>query len=169
MMLWNISDRADPPAVKIADRHYSRQKPGTPQFVSPGRCLVLLTPEQDALWVTSWPFAEYVKHDWAGAWMNSWFRNESPYLASEMIIQAVAATRWYWPETPSLGMVTFIDPKKVKPIKRRGKDMWGYTYMKAGFLPVGATKGGLLAFQLLPEDMPEPMPPYGVQFSLYKL
>jgi hypothetical protein len=28
------------------------------------------------------------------------------------------------------------------------------TYIKAGFKPVGKTKSGLLAFQLLPEDMP---------------
>lgn len=56
-MNWTISHRFDPLAVAIADRHYNRQKPGTPQFVPPGRCLVLLGGE--ALWVTSWPFAEY--------------------------------------------------------------------------------------------------------------
>ncbi len=38
--MWHLSDRADPAARVIADRHYSRQKPGTPQFVPPGRCLV---------------------------------------------------------------------------------------------------------------------------------
>lgn len=40
-MIWQLSDRADPEARRIADRHYNRQKPGTPQFVPPGRCLVL--------------------------------------------------------------------------------------------------------------------------------
>lgn len=30
----------------------------------------------------------------------------------------------------------------------------GLTYEKAGFHYAGKTKGGLLAFQLLPEDMP---------------
>jgi hypothetical protein len=65
-MYWNISYRADPKALPIADRHYNRQKPGTPQFVPPGRCLVLLTENADALWVSSWPFAEYVKHAWGG-------------------------------------------------------------------------------------------------------
>lgn len=58
---WRRSDRADPAALILADRHYSRQKPGTPQFVQPGRCLVLVTEDRTALWVTSWPFAEYVK------------------------------------------------------------------------------------------------------------
>lgn len=55
-------------------------------------------------------------------------------------------------------MITFIDTKKVKPIKRHGKDTWGYTYEKAGFRFVGKTKKGLLALQLLPEDMPPPSP-----------
>lgn len=59
-MRWHISDRADPRARVIADRHYNRQKIGTPQFVPPGRCLVLLTEKADALWITSFPFAESV-------------------------------------------------------------------------------------------------------------
>lgn len=40
-MIWSLSDRFDPRARGLADRHYNRQKPGTPQFVPPGRCLVL--------------------------------------------------------------------------------------------------------------------------------
>ncbi len=39
-MIWHISHRADPFARDIADRHYNRQKIGSPQFVPPGRCLV---------------------------------------------------------------------------------------------------------------------------------
>lgn len=160
--LWRLSHRADRAALPIADRHYNRQKPGTPQFVPPGRCFVLLASLGSSLWVTSWPFAEYVKHRWPGAWVCSCFRRESgPHLASEMIRQAVAATRWKWPEIPALGMVTFIDPEKVKPIRRHGKDVWGYTYMLAGFEPDGETEGGLLAFRLSPERMPDAMTPAG--------
>jgi hypothetical protein len=66
---WWTSHRADPRARVLADRHYNRQSVGTTHFVPPGRCLVLLTKQADALWVTSWPFAEYVKHAWAGAWI----------------------------------------------------------------------------------------------------
>ena len=157
-MMWKKSHRADKRALGIADRHYNRQKPGTPQFVPPGRCFVLLSMDENALWVTSWPFAEYVKHAWPGAWVNSLFRNESDLKASDLIRQAVAATRWRYGEPPELGMISFIDSQHVKPIKRRGKEMWGYTYLKAGFQHVGETKGGLLAFQLLPQDMPDPEP-----------
>jgi hypothetical protein len=159
-MVWTISYRADPLAVGIADRHYNRQKPGTPQFVPPGRCLVLLSDQ--AVWVTSWPFPEYVKHAWPGAWINSSFRREGgSMIASEMILQAVAATRWHFRESPSLGMVTFVDGSKV----RRKRDP-GRCYLRAGFKAVGETKGGLLAFQMLPDAMPEPQPPLGVTLDL---
>jgi len=154
--VWRISDRAEPRARLIADRHYNRQKPGSPQFVPPGRCLVLTCTVGSALWVTSWPFAEYVKHQWAGAWVNSAFRRESGPLASNLIRQAVAITRWFWPDVPHLGMITFIDRDKVK-----GKKDFGYCYRCAGFKEVGETKGGLLALQLLPCDMPKALIPVG--------
>lgn len=156
-MIWHLSHRADQRAREIADRHYNRQKIGAPQFVPPGRCHVLYGENEaggKAFWVTSWPFAEYVKHAWAGAWVCSAFRNEGLGEASDLIRQAVASTLFKYPDVPELGMITFIDMKKVRPIRRWHKDVWGYTYMKAGFRLVGKTKAGLLAFQLLPEDMP---------------
>lgn len=160
-MLWRLSNRADPVACSIADRHYNRQKPGTPQFVPPGRCIVLLNVEATSLWVTSWPYAEYVKHRWPGAWVNSCFRREGGARASDLIRDAVAVTRWIYGEPPALGMVTFIDVDKIRA-RREG---WGKCYIKAGFEPDGETKGGLMAFRMPPEKMPNPEPPwYGTLF-----
>lgn len=159
-MRWVVSHRADPRAVRLADRHYSRQKHGTPQFVPPGRCLVLLTEAGDALWVTSWPFAEFTKHAWAGAWVCSLFRNESEHLSSELIREAVAATKAEW-EAPELGMITFVKTDAV----RRKRDP-GRCYVKAGFKRVGKTKGGLVALQMLPNEMPEAEPPLSAQYEL---
>lgn len=156
-MTWEISHRADARAAALADRHYSRQKIGSPQFVPPGRCLVLWQPK--AYWVTSWPFAEWVRHAWAGAWVCSAFRNEGAGLSSELIIEAVAATRWRYPEVPALGMVTFVDPGKVPVIRRRGNDIYGYCFRKAGWDHIGCTKGGLWTWQLTPDRMPEPAKP----------
>ena len=162
-MRWRLSNRADPTARVIADRHYNRQKIGTPQFVPPGRCLVLLSEVGGgALWVTSWPFAEYTKHAWAGAWVNSCFRNEGAGLSSELIREAIAVTRWRWPEVPELGMITFVDAGKVR--KKRDP---GRCYRKAGFKHVGFTKGGLWAFQLTEEAMPEPLAPDSRQLVLF--
>jgi hypothetical protein len=156
-MHWRLSHRADQEAIPLADRHYNRQKPGTPQFVPPGRCIVLLA--EDALWVTSWPYPEYVKHAWPGAWVNSLFRNEGSVLSSLLIRDAIAATRYYW-EPPELGIVTFVDASKVRSMHP------GYCYLKAGFLRAGKTAGGLIALQMKPEEMPEPAPPANAQLLL---
>jgi hypothetical protein len=134
---------------------------GATQFVPPGRCLVLLTADADALWVTSWPLAEYVQHAWAGAWICSAFRNESRSLSSDLITAAVAATRARWPEVPALGMVTFVDATKT----RRKRDP-GRCFRRAGFKHVGFTQGGLYALQLLPGEMSAPAPAAGTQASL---
>lgn len=167
-MIWHSSNRADPKARELADRHYNRQKIGSPQFVPPGRCCVFYTQTKtgEAFWVTSFPYAQYVHHQWAGAWVCSAFRNEGAGIASEMIREAIAATRAFFGEPPELGMITFIDTKKVNPIFVHGKKHWGRTYELAGFKCVGKTKGGLLAFQILPQDMPNPeeaLPPITVQ------
>jgi hypothetical protein len=164
-MPWQVSHRADQRARIIADRHYNRQKIGTPQFVPPGRCFVLLTHCERAFWVSSWPFAQYVKHAWGGAWVCSAFRSEGAGTASELIRSAVAATRYFWPEVPNLGMITFIDRAKVQPIKVRGVPTWGRTWFKAGFEYVGETKGGLMALQLKPENMPAASAAYGPNFT----
>ena len=159
-MIWTISHRADKKARVIADRHYNRQKPGTPQFVPPGRCFVLR--QKRAVWVTSWPFAQYVKHAWPGAWVNSCFRRQGGrQIASEMIWDAVAATRWYWPDIPEQGLITFVDESKV-----RAKEKIGRCYLETGFHHVGFSKGGLWAFQMLPGEMPLPEPPLGVTLNL---
>ena len=166
-MLWRISHRFEPFARAIADRHYNRQKIGSPQFVPPGRCLVL-TAETDtgrALWVTSWPFAEFVRHAWAGAWVNSAFRNEGAGQSSDLIRQALAATRFYFGDPPSLGLITFVDRDKVKPTMVRGERVWGWTYLKAGFRIVGESKGGLLALQIDPDQIPPAEPAVGAQLG----
>jgi hypothetical protein len=164
---WQVSWRADPVARGIADRHYNRQSVGATQFVPPGRCVVLTTvgstKESGCLWITSWPIAEYVQHAWAGAWMCTAFRNETPelHLSSDLIRDAVAATLSNWPEPPPLGMVTFIDPTKT----RRKRDP-GRCFRRAGFVDVGVTGKGLIALGLDPDSMPDPLAPVGTQESL---
>lgn len=157
---WKISHRFDTRALPLADRHYNRQKVGSPQFVPPGRCVVLLTECQRALWVTSWPYAEYTKHRWAGAWVNTLFRNEGAGLSSSLIRCAVAATLAKWPTPPSLGLVTFVNPRKIR------SDNPGFCYLRAGFVRDGYTKGGLVVLRLKRENMPEPQPPITDQLVL---
>jgi hypothetical protein len=159
---WRPSWRADPAARALADRHYNRQAPNAPQFVPPGRCLVLLTADRSAVWVTSWPIAEYVKHAWAGAWTCSLFRNEGTALSSELIARAVAHTRAHWPEVPAGGFVTFVDPART----RRKRDP-GRCFRRAGWRHVGFTAGGLYVLQQLPAAMPAAEPVPGTQLPLF--
>lgn len=158
-MNWHISHRADPSARVIADRHYNRQSIGAVNFAPPGRAFVLVIPGV-AFWITSWPFAEYVKHAWPGAWVCSAFRNERPDLhrSSDLIREAVAATRWRWPDVPSLGMITFVDTAKTRHKRDPGR-----CYRRVGFKPATprATAGGLVALQLLPAAMPDADAPIG--------
>ena len=156
-MNWHISYRLDRDARVMADRHYSRKTHGHHNFSPPGRLLVLVGVKGKAYWTTSWPFAEYTKHAWAGAWLCSAFRNEGEGLSSDLIRQAVAATRWKFGDPPDLGMITFVDEGKVR--KKRDP---GRCFLRAGFVHAGYTKGGLLALQLMPENVPPAEKPVGV-------
>ncbi len=126
-MHWYLTYRADPRAARLADRHYSRGTIGAVQFAPPGRCLVLLNREASAVWVTSWPYPEYVLRAWKDAWLCTLFRNESSLLSSELIREAVAVTRWRYGESPMSGMITMIDETKI-----RHKRDTGRCYRKAG-------------------------------------
>ena len=103
--------------------------------------------------MTSWPFAEYVRHAWPGAWVCSAFRNEGRYKASELIREAVVRTAEKYGEPPENGMISFIDRRYVKPyVTPKGREIYGQTFRQAGFCEVGITKQAkLLAFQMTPE------------------
>lgn len=184
-MKWKVSHRCDPAGRALADRHYSRQSIGAKNFVQPGKTFVLVHEADylegaDAVWVTTWPFAEYVRHAWAGphptdltraiptrlkkdgsffcdtetpgTWNNALFRNESKILSSDLILQAVAATLAHWGPAPSMGMVTMVWSDKV-----RSKRDIGRAYLAAGFTHVGQTAAhDKDVFLLSPENMPVP-------------
>lgn len=59
-------------------------------------------------------------------------------------------------------MVTFVDTEKVRHKRDPGR-----CYRKAGWKPCGYTKGGLLALQLLPKDMPQAIKPLDKQLWLF--
>lgn len=159
-MRWAMSHRFDQRAVAVADRHYSRQKPGTSQFMPPGRALVfILHGVEVAVWGST--LQKHVLHQWPQAWVNSFFRNESSQLSSELIIEAEAATRFAWGDPPLFGFITFVDPTKV-----RSKRDPGYCYLAAGWRRIGETRTGLHVLQRRPEDAPVARPAIGYQLRL---
>lgn len=148
---WTKVERADYRARKLADHHYSRKHIGAHEFCPPGDNIVLCLLSEDelsaqAFWVSHRPnpYARLSKprQDGMDYWDNSYFRMERSedsdlqIPASELIVEALRITRYFWndPEVePKDGFHTFIDPKHVAPIRRRGEDFWGYSYIKAGF------------------------------------
>jgi hypothetical protein len=170
-MRWRMSNRFDPAAARLADRHYSRQTPGSPQFVPPGRCLVLVAGAPvRALWVTSWQATQYTDHAWAGSWVCSLFRNEGAGLSSSLIVEAVAVTRWWRTQAASWRhdaepeqMITFIKPDEIQSQNP------GYCYKRAGFKTIGRSKTrGYPALGLPRAAWPAPLRPAGTggQISL---
>ena len=165
-MIWERSDRFDPRAVRLADQHYPRQKKGSNQFVRPGSCLVFYAgvSPREAVWVTSWQ--KFVGHPWPGAWECSTFRNANIGVASELIRDAVAATRWHYGAPPEQGMITFVDPAKVKG------NPPGNCFLRAGFRHIATMlptkrRGILHVLRLEPDDMPQPEPLFQRQISLF--
>ncbi len=110
---WFAVSKADPRARALADRHYSRQKPGTPQFCRPGQNIVLLTQDGRALWVSWRPKPGIQRMDGLDAIECTMFRNEGPYLSSDLIREAVELTLAKWGR-PKDGLLTYIAHEKVR-------------------------------------------------------
>jgi hypothetical protein len=138
---WYRVHHRDRRAVTMADRHYSRQHPGTPEFTRPGHKIVLLHVAPDgtpaALWASQRPApgSGAVRADGRDCWDCSIFRVEARTVpASALIREAVAITWGKWREIPpSDGFITTINPRKVQPVMRRNRPLWGYCFLKAGW------------------------------------
>jgi hypothetical protein len=116
---WIEVTKYDPRAAALADRHYSRQRPGTRQFMPPGRTLILLTPDARAVWGVS------LNLDPRGSrrWRCTLFRNEGDALSSDLIRAATAATFATWSERyglPGVPLTTEVDPEAVRPKRDPG-------------------------------------------------
>lgn len=181
-MRWRESWRADPRAREIFDRHYSRRASsvGKKQFVAPSRHVVLVIPAA-AMWVTTWQLEQYVDHAWPGAWLCSAFRNESPlsetnpggYRSSELVAEAIAATRHELGEPPAGGMVTFVDESKTRRKRDPGRCFRRVGFHVSGSAPCCAGKPertidrGLLVLHLAPDAMPPPCAPLRTQGVMF--
>lgn len=138
---WLLVTKGDDSCRRLADRHYSRQTVGSPQFTRPGRNLVLRTAMGDAVWVT-W---SGLRDDGLDAWECTIFRNESAGLSSDMIRAAVAATVAEWGAPPADGIITYVDADKVRSINP------GYCFKVAGWRQIGRSKWrGLALLQYKP-------------------
>lgn len=139
--LWYETNKGDPTVVRFADRHYSRVKRGTNQTGGPGKTLALITPDQQAVWITKWNVGAG-NMDGYDAFRCSLFRNEGAALSSTLIMAAMVhtETKWSWASPPA-GWITHVDGTKVQSRNP------GYCFKKAGWNCIGITARGLLIFQ----------------------
>jgi hypothetical protein len=159
---WSISTCGDFAARVFAVPHYSRQSPDG-KLGGPARQLVLTIGDPIlALWISTYTLPEYTDHRWPGAWQCTMFRNNGGGLASDLIREAVSATRACWGDPPELGMITFVDADKVRHKRDPGR-----CYLRAGFARDGKTQGGLLCFRMTPTAMPLARAPAGYQYQLF--
>lgn len=178
MNYWLHVHHLDTRARLLADRHYSRQHIGAREFCPPGNKIVLLGLNHDALWVSHRPDPtaglELKRMDGFDYFDNPYFRNESSCIASELILEALAITRYLWQDyNPPDGFHSFVDMAKVKPIMRRGQPVYGWVFEKAGFkLAAEVTKQrGLLRYVLPLADYLaiEPVAPLYEQMRLWDM
>lgn len=139
-----VSHRFDRELAKLADRHYSRGKVGSPQFMGNGKTHVLR--DTSGSIVFGWLWSEF-RNDGERGYNCAIFRNESGRLASALIREAEQSAVEKWGPNRAF---TYIDPREVKPTICRGYPVWGWCFYKAGWSYVRLSKDGkhLLAKEL---------------------
>ncbi len=114
--MWIRTKKFDAAAAQLADRHYSRRKIGSPQFMPPGQTIVLITPNKDAVW--GWwrpdPASGIKSMNKRDGWTCTIFRNESRVLSSELVLAAEQVLLSSGYTIGPDGMLTYVWDKKVR-------------------------------------------------------
>jgi hypothetical protein len=132
---WHAVKDGDAAGLELYLRHYSsrRYRDGRVRklFCGPGEKMVLLTDRLDALFV--W---RKFRDDGGEQGVNcAVFRNESSFLSSDLIKEAVRLARRRW---PGERLYTYVNPKKIRSPNP------GCCFKMAGWRVCGRSKGGLV-------------------------
>ena len=144
---WLPAKDGDPRAFALMRRHYtyqayqdSRRMAGGGYrnrrlFVGPGEKMVLMTAACDALFV----WRKFIDDSGQTGVNCAVFRNESPMLASTLILEA---EQWAWVRWPGERLYTYVNSGMVKSANP------GYCFKAAGWVVCGRTKSrGLLILE----------------------
>lgn len=131
-MLWVPVPKFTPAAALLADGHYSRRKIGSPQFMPPGQTLVLLTPDELAVfgWWRPHPDSGLSSMNGLDGWTCTIFRNTGPRLSSELILEAEVMLLDRYDCGPD-GLITYVWDSKVRSVNP------GYCFKVAGWRVTG--------------------------------
>lgn len=131
---WLRVTKFNSDACAIADRHYSRRKPGSGQFMPPGETIVLLGPRAVWGWWRPHPASGLKSMNGLDGWTCTIFRNEGKVLSSELILEAekFLADRSIGPD----GLLTYVWDSKIRSTHP------GYCFLCAGYKRVGRSVDG---------------------------
>lgn len=133
------SGKFDEIGAQLADRHYSRRKPGSPQFMPPGQTIVLIAKDMRAVfgWWRPHPDAHITPMNGLDGWTCTIFRNEADTVtASRMIRDAEFAIGAVGHNCGPDGLITYVDTRKVASPNP------GYCFQKAGWRKTGWSADG---------------------------
>ncbi len=135
---WMRVTKFDARGVALSDRHYSRRKPGSPQFMPPGQTLVLVSPCARAVfgWWRPHPDAGIVAMNGLDGWTCTIFRNEGAGVSSSLIVAAESALRARHDDCGPDGLLTYVDLRHVASANP------GYCFKCAGWKRRGVSADG---------------------------
>lgn len=130
---WQRVTKFDARACALADRHYSRRKPGSGQFMPPGQTLVLLSRDERAVfgWWRPHPTSGLRAMNGLDGWTCTIFRNEGAGLSSELILDAERFLLTEGHDVGPDGFITYVWDEKVQSANP------GYCFLKAGYRRAG--------------------------------
>jgi hypothetical protein len=135
--MWRVVGKMHPVAATLADGHYSRRKPGTPQFMPPGQTLILLRDDATAVfgWWRPHPDSGLKSMNGYDGWTCTIFRNTGRELSSKLILEAECTLQFAYDIGPD-GLLTYVFDRKI-----RSKNP-GYCFKCAGYTVIGRSADG---------------------------
>ena len=113
-MSWQHISKRYAKAAALADRHYSRRKIGSPQFMPPGQTLVLWQPGALFGWWRPHPDSGIIAMNKLDGWTCTIFRNEGAGLSSQLILEAELALADTGLGCGPDGMLTYVWPARIR-------------------------------------------------------
>jgi hypothetical protein len=137
-IMWIRVTKFDKYAVKLADQHYSRRKPGSSQFMPPGQTIVLLSENRDAVW--GWwrphPSSGIKQMNGLDGWTCTIFRNTGRILSSKLILAAEKILKDSGETCGPNGMLTYVWGARIRSTNP------GYCFKRAGWVKSGMSADG---------------------------
>jgi hypothetical protein len=138
--LWHSVKDGNVVALQLYLRHYSARhyKDGRERklFCGPGEKMILITDKEDALFV----WRKFIADSGQTGVNCAVFRNESEFLSSSLIREAMnhAWIRW-----PGERLYTYVNPRKIRSSNP------GYCFKVAGWRVCGMSKGRLVILEAM--------------------